>query len=141
MTRPRRGTAAAPVNGPRDRADVSNVPADAVRDVGPALYGQVDSFDGSALTPDKMMPKDRKDWFQSENERLKFEESIGEVAQTADVARQMSIMAKAVVSTLDGLPDLLERDCGLTPKAVEKVQDVVDTLRDQMYLQVIADDE
>jgi hypothetical protein len=40
-------------------------------------------------------------------------------------------MAKAVVMVLETLPDVLERDCALTP-AVVRVQSVIDDLRDQM---------
>ncbi|GAL10819.1 phage protein [Vibrio astriarenae] len=79
-----------------------------------------------------MPPKDRKDWFQSENERLKFEEAEGQLCATHDVARQMSIMAKAMIQVLDTLPDILERDCGLQPREVSKVQSTIDDLRDQL---------
>jgi hypothetical protein len=116
-------------------------PVYALRDVGPALFGQAGTFGGAAMAPNEMMPNDRKSWYQSENERLKFESEMRQLVQSSEVAREMSIMAKAVISTLDGLPDLLERDCGLPPKAVERVQDIVDVMREQMYQSVTQDDE
>ena len=46
-------------------------------------------------------------------------------------------MAKAVVTVLETLPDILERDCALTPVAVSRVQDVIDELRDQIAQKVM----
>jgi hypothetical protein len=53
------------------------------------------------------------------------------------VAREFSLMAKAVVMVLETLPDVLERDCALTPAAVSRVQSVIDDLRDQMAEKVL----
>ncbi|HAJ6754504.1 TPA: DUF1441 family protein, partial [Escherichia coli] len=50
----------------------------------------------------------------------------------------------AVVQVLETLPDILERDCGLQPVAVSRVQSIIDDLRDQIALRVTeagADDE
>ena len=54
-----------------------------------------------------------------------------------DVAREFSMMAKAVVMVLETLPDILERDCALTPVAVSRVQSVIDDLRDQVAQKVM----
>ena len=35
------------------------------------------------------------------------------------------------------VPDILERDCALTPAAVSRVQDVIDDLRDQVAQKVM----
>ncbi|EAU6886196.1 DUF1441 family protein [Salmonella enterica] len=44
------------------------------RDAGLALCGSPASADPDCIhDPSKMEPKDRKDWFQSENERVKLE--------------------------------------------------------------------
>ncbi|EQC3551272.1 DUF1441 family protein, partial [Escherichia coli] len=62
----------------------------------------------------------------------------------SDVRREFAIWAKAVVQVLETLPDILERDCGLQPAAVSRVQSIIDDLRDQIALRVTeagADDE
>ncbi|MDD9577859.1 DUF1441 family protein [Enterobacter sp. FR 78] len=84
----------------------------------------------------EMSPQDRKAWYQSENERLKFEKEERELIPTDEVAREYSALAKAVVQVLETLPDILERDCALTPSAVSRVQDVIDDLRDEMARKV-----
>ncbi|WP_456071485.1 DUF1441 family protein [Enterobacter quasiroggenkampii] len=100
-----------------------------VYELGPALQ--------ALLTPSvkengEMSPQDRKAWYQSENERLKFEEASRELLPVDEVAREYASLAKAVVMVLETLPDILERDCALTPTAVTRVQIIIDDLRDEM---------
>lgn len=85
---------------------------------------------------DSLGPQDRKAFWQAENERLKYERDTGELVPAFEVAQEMSFLAKAVVQSLDTLPDILERDCGLPPAALMRVQQVIDDLRDQMAQQI-----
>lgn len=81
----------------------------------------------------RMTPAERRAHWQAENERLKFEEACRElipVGECADVYRQM---VKATVMTLETLPDLLERDCALSPQATTYVQNAIDDFRDYLY--------
>ena len=48
----------------------------------------------------EMSPQDRKAWYQSENERLKFEKHERELIPAYGVAREFSALAKAVVQVL-----------------------------------------
>ncbi|HIC1936946.1 TPA: DUF1441 family protein [Citrobacter freundii] len=102
-------------------------------ELGPALQ--------ALLTPSmkengEMSPQDRKAWYQSENERLKFEAASRELIPVEEVAREYASLAKAVVMMLETLPDILERDCALTPTAVTRVQVIIDDLRDGMARKV-----
>lgn len=85
---------------------------------------------------DSLSPNDRRAFWQAENERLKYEEKTGELIPASEVALEMGAMAKAVVQTLETLPDVLERDCGLQPKDLVRVQQVIDDVRDQMALHI-----
>ncbi|EEQ3298101.1 DUF1441 family protein [Escherichia coli] len=87
----------------------------------------------------EMDPQDRKAWYQSERERLKFEQEVGELIPASDVAREFAEMGKAMVQVLETLPDILERDCALEPSAVMRVQSIIDDLRDEIARRV-ADD-
>jgi len=89
---------------------------------------------------DQMLPPDRKAWFQSERERLKFEQETSELIPAEEVTREFSSMAKAMVQVLETLPDILERDCALSPSAVSRVQSIIDDLRDQIALRVMQAD-
>lgn len=85
---------------------------------------------------DSLSPNDRRAFWQAENERLKYEEKTGELIPASEVALEKGAMAKAVVQTLEILPDILERDCGLQPKDLIRVQQVIDDVRDQMALHI-----
>lgn len=52
----------------------------------------------------------------------------------------MSALAKYVVQHLETLPDILERDCGLSPNVLIRVQQIIDDIRDQTA-QHIQEDE
>lgn len=89
----------------------------------------------------EMEPQDRKAWYQSERERLKFEQEVGELIPASDVAREYASMAKAMIQVLETLPDILERDCSLPPEAVTRVQSIIDDLRDEIARRVESDDK
>ena len=85
---------------------------------------------------DSLSPVDRRAFWHAENERLKYQRDTGELVPAFAVAQEMSSLARAVVQSLDTLPDILERDCGLPPAALMRVQQVIDDLRDQMAQQI-----
>lgn len=85
---------------------------------------------------DSLSPVERRAFWQAENEKLKYERETGELIPAYEVAQEMSYQAKAVVQSLETLPDILERDCGLSPSALVRVQQVIDDLRDQMAQQI-----
>ncbi|KGQ62647.1 terminase [Gallibacterium anatis 7990] len=85
---------------------------------------------------DAMSPNDRRAFWQAENERLKYERETGELIPAYEVAQEMSILAKAVIQQLETLPDILERDAGLSPSALIRVQQIIDDIRDQMALHI-----
>jgi phage terminase Nu1 subunit (DNA packaging protein) len=114
-------------------------PTYALSDVGPALFGEKTPIAGG-LDLDQY-PDARKAWYQSENERLKFEVAIKQLIPAHEFARELSTLAKTVAAGLDSLPDALERDAGLDPDAIERVQHVIDALREQMYQAATADME
>jgi hypothetical protein len=110
----------------------------ALKDAGPALFG--DSVNYGSADPDELSPQDRKAWYQSENERVKLEQEMRNLVPVEEAHREMSRLAKAVASGLDSLADMLERDAGLPPEAIEMVEKTTDALREQMYQAIIDDD-
>lgn len=97
--------------------------------------GQPDGFD-----PGRMDPKDRLDYYRSERERLKMEQETGDLIPAVEVERVAAEVLKSIAQTLDTLPDVLERDAGISPDAVLVVQRVIDAARESMFgdLQQIA---
>ena len=97
-------------------------------------YGnQQSDGDGEAFNPDKLDPKQRKDWYDSEYRKSQLMERNGELIPVLDYQREMAGVVKTLVSGLQTLPDILERDAGLTGEAVVRAQSVIDALRERLH--------
>lgn len=114
-------------------------PVYALSDIGSALFGESGRVAGGVNLDD--FPDARKAWYQSENERLKFEKEIRQLIPADEFARELSVLAKTTAAALDSIPDMLERDAGLAPEAIGRVQMTIDALREQIYQAVVADVE
>ncbi|MBU2714396.1 DUF1441 family protein [Zooshikella harenae] len=102
--------------------------------VGPALFGSTEL--SNLHDPEQMTPKDRKDWFQAENERLNFEEREGLLCEAEDVRRTLNTVVQVLIQACETLPDHLERKCALPPKALTAVENVVNDVRQSLYHQL-----
>ena len=81
--------------------------------------------------PDRMSPKERSDWFRSENERLKYEKDSGLAVGSDESREQMALIAKIGLQVLETLPDILERDYNLDADIISGVEARIDTIREQ----------
>ncbi|MEH4872249.1 DUF1441 family protein [Escherichia coli] len=86
---------------------------------------------------EEMDPHARKAWYQSERDRLKFEQETGQLVPVSDVRRSFSVVVKTIVQVLETWPDRLERDRGWTASQLNEVQIVVDEIRDTLEKAVI----
>lgn len=87
----------------------------------------------ASAEPEDMDPANRRSWFQSENERLKFETDQGQLIPDHEVAMRMSVVTKRVANFLDSLPDAIERECGATPDQLQAVERTLDQVRERIY--------
>lgn len=94
---------------------------------------------GPNADPDTMTPKERLDHFRAESEKLKLSAALGQVIPVDQFERELARAFKSVASTLESLPDVLERDAGLSGAAVERCQALVDRLREEMHGRINAD--
>ncbi|MGL4516774.1 MAG: DUF1441 family protein [Shewanella sp.] len=109
-----------------------NAPLYAIHEAAAACFSnQIVSGDGS--DPDKLDPKSRKDWFQSENERLKYQRETKELVPSTEVRDELAIVLKRVTSFFDSLPDRMERSRQFTAEQLEALEKVSDQLRVDLY--------
>jgi hypothetical protein len=111
-------------------------------DAAPALVNPGATAFGAegVVDPRDLPPMERRAYYQSENERLKVESTIGQLVPAAEVEADYAQLVKKVVQFFDTLPDVLERRAGLTPEQVVKVQDECDRVRQSMYEGITDDD-
>lgn len=89
--------------------------------------------------PEKLSPKDRLDWYRGARERTKHLEEVGELMRATDFEHALASALKAVAVGLESLPDVLERDAGITGVAVETAQRVIDRLREDLHKRLTVD--
>jgi hypothetical protein len=105
--------------------------AGAVRGYITYLQGLVDGIGSN--DPDRLPPFQRRAHYQSELEKLKLEQERGELIPRMEVEQQYALLLKIVAECLDTLPDLLERDCGLSAKVLVRVEAALDRAREDLH--------
>ncbi|QXP90016.1 DUF1441 family protein [Methylococcus capsulatus] len=112
----------------------------ALRDAAPAIYRQPStvSAESADFDPDLLPPSDRKAWYEAEFKKRQLQELDGELMRGEVHEREMAEVIKIVVAGLERLPDLLERDAGISGKAVIKCRDIIDDLRNAVYQELVS---
>lgn len=119
----------------------SGHPVYRLRDICPVVFGTVQIDGEGHVDPTKLKPSERRAWYQSENERLKFEQETGQLILAAEVHAEFAAAAKIVVRELETLPDRAERDLRCGAEVVEYLQAEVRNIRTEIAKHMAADDE
>lgn len=117
-----------------------------LRDAVKALFGlstsrQIKDSGEADFDPTKLAPTDRRSWYDSEHKRVDLEVKQRQLIPAAEVEDAMGDVVKVVVQKLDTLPDILERECALPPKAIDRVIRTIDALREDLYQDLSAADD
>ena len=107
-------------------------PAYKLADVAGPLLG-IKLIQSGDCNPEELTPKERKDWYDGEHKRRDLQIRDRELIPVEEFTRIYSHMLKVVAAGLETLPDMLERDAGLSGKQLEPVFTVVDGLRETIY--------
>ena len=91
----------------------------------------------SDIDPDILPPKDRLDWYRGETEKRKLQVTDGQLIEATIHETQMAKVIKLCVNWAETFADVMERDAGLSPEQVERVQVAVDRQRDRLYNELI----
>ncbi len=87
----------------------------------------------SVIDPEKLSPFNRRAWYQAELDRLKLQENRRELIPRMEVEQELASVLKKVGEVFDTLPDIIERDAGATPVQLQRVEDVLDRAREDIY--------
>lgn len=114
----------------------SSYPVFRLKDALPALLGGGDHVD-----PDQLDPYRRKAFYQGEHEKLRLQVERRELITRIEAEQEMAGMLKITSECFDTLPDILERDCGLAPAVLERVERCLDKAREQLHQRLSEDEE
>ena len=126
-------------------ARLQNLPVAGGHESNLKLYRVVDIVSAFLALPPpvaegEMGAHERKAWYQSERERLKFEQETAQLIPADDVRKEMAIWGEIVSEELEKLPSILARDVGLKPMAVNRVQSIIDDLCNQIISRMVKND-
>lgn len=99
-------------------------------EVARAVFQPFGKYHGSK-NPDDMEPKDRKDWYQGESERLKIAQQLEQLVDVNDVRTTMADIVRPALQLLQILPDILERDFNVPIDAIMAIEKRIDALRNE----------
>lgn len=88
--------------------------------------------------PDKMIPQDRKAWYESETKRRALQEKDRELIPAADVERVISTTFAALASDIRAIPDMLERRHGVSGAVAAAVEEGLHEATNAMADRLIA---
>ncbi|NYZ70467.1 DUF1441 family protein [Endozoicomonas sp. SM1973] len=112
---------------------IKNTPLYDIAEVEPLFYESETRNLQPGYDPDELPPKDRKDWYQSENERLKFQQACKELIPAKDVRDTNVVMMKTLVAFFESLPDKMERTRLFTPDQLDLLEQQCDQFRAQLH--------
>lgn len=105
------------------------------------LFKAVYHTANGGMDPDKLDPFQRKAHYQAEHEKLQLETERGQLVTAIDVEARFASSYKVMARWLDTLPDVMERDWGLVPALVTKIENKLNELREELYKQLTKDSE
>jgi hypothetical protein len=91
--------------------------------------------------PDRMDPYKRQAHYKAELDRLKLEQETRELIPRIEVEQEQARTMRTVALMLDTMPDVLERDCGLSGETLARVERSIDDCREQLHKQLTEEDE
>lgn len=125
--------------GVRPIARRGSAPQYTLREAAPCLASYC--VTSRTVDPDTLPPLAQRTYWQSRNERLKHDKSVGLLLEAADVEQQFAALVKLLAQFFDTLPDVLERDVSLTGEQVERVQSACDAVRAEMFSRVTTQED
>lgn len=116
--------------------------APAGRRGGHPIYRLADVFRAVAADgdPEQMSPHARLALARAIHTEDQIRARRRELLERTDVEQEMAAMLKVTAECFDTLPDILERDCGLAPAVLERVEASLDRAREELYQRLTEDD-
>src|SRR3990167_490807 len=101
-----------------------------------AIYGA--GAGGEGVDADQLRPFERKAHYQAEHEKLRLQVERAELVPAIEVEREFGRAFAIVAELFDTLPDVLERDVGLSTLQLTRAEKSLDEKREELYQEMIA---
>lgn len=104
------------------------------------LRAAYQTAEDGAVDPDKLEPFKRQAHYKAEHLKLQVETEQGELIPRIEVEQESARVMRVQSMFLDTLPDVLERDCGLSAQTVAVLEKRIDRAREDLY-KALTEDE
>lgn len=104
-----------------------------LRDVLPAILQNTNG----EMDPDKLKPFERRAFYQGELDKLKLQFERGESVPVFEVETGYAMLMKIARRALETLPDVLERDAGLSKQQLTRVDKLCDETLADMHRELM----
>ncbi len=112
----------------------SGYPVYRLGEAAPVLFSNENTHgNAGAYKVEDLGPKDKKEHYQSENERLKFQTATGDLIPRAQHREDLAQTLKAVVAYFESLPDKMERRRVFSPEQLIELERATDDFRAQLH--------
>jgi uncharacterized protein DUF1441 len=91
------------------------------------------------LDPEKLEPYQRQAYYKAQLDKLKLDTEMRQVVPLIEVEQEQARIFRIVQLFLDTLPDICERDCGIGPGVVSRIERAVNEVRDQLHRAIVED--
>ncbi len=91
--------------------------------------------------PDKLEPYQRQAHYKAELDRLKLEQETRELIPRIEVEQEQARIMRSMSLTLDTLPDVIERDCGVGAETLARIERSIDECRENLYKELSESDD
>lgn len=88
--------------------------------------------------PNNMSPKDQLDWYRAQREKNRYLLESGDLMLARDFEIALSDSLKQLATSLEALPDLIERNTPCNSDVIDLVRIQVDYMRQSLYNDLIA---
>lgn len=81
--------------------------------------------------PEDMPPKERRDWYAGTRDKLLIEKAEGNLLDYSETKQIVAEIIKPALQIFDSIPDNLERDYSIPPKAIAEIEARFNALREK----------
>lgn len=101
------------------------------------VYQAIITGPDSPIDPAALPPFQRKAHYQAQLEEIRLRQQCGELVPAIEMEAEMARVCKAFTRFLDALPDVLERECGVSGPETATVEKHIDRLRNELAVHLI----
>lgn len=99
-----------------------------IREGMPAIFRRLHGLDAAdgTLNPEKLAPRDQKDYWQAKREQIKYEQEVGVLLTALEISNLFTRGMKEQKDTLSNIRTAVEHNCDVSIEVLNLIEQIVD---------------